>query len=123
VDELSEIRNPVDVFVVIEEHPDSINDSLFMFDPGANPREAGYGWRDLPASYHKGGAVGISFADGHSVIHKWKDEGTIQRIRKKNKPWGTNGLSAPGSEDVRWMFDKMPYLERGLENPAASATP
>jgi len=101
----SQIRSPVDVFVALDEHPDSINDSIFMFNPGKLPPL--YSWRDLPASYHNG-AAGFSFADGHSEIHKWEDEQTKQPILKQSKPWG-NALAVPNSEDLKWMNDRMPW--------------
>lgn len=99
------LRSPVDVFVAVDEHPDSINDSVFMFDPGKLPPV--YSWRDLPASYHNG-AAGFSFADGHSEIHKWLDETTKQPVRRQLKPWG-NALNDPDSEDLKWMNDRMPW--------------
>lgn len=65
---LSTVPQPVNMFVFIDEHPDSINDGYFLND--ANPATLA-SWGDLPASYH-GGACGVSFADGHSEIHKWR---------------------------------------------------
>jgi prepilin-type N-terminal cleavage/methylation domain-containing protein/prepilin-type processing-associated H-X9-DG protein len=63
------IPNPVNLYVTLDEHPDSINDGYYQ------PFGSGLGtmtqWDDLPASSH-GGACGFSFADGHSEIHKWK---------------------------------------------------
>ena len=32
-------------------------------------------WTSLPASYHNG-AASLSFADGHSELHKWANAGT-----------------------------------------------
>lgn len=61
---LSAIRNPVQIFVFLDEHPDSIDDGYFLNKPDELE------WIDLPASYHDGAAT-FSFADGHSEIHKW----------------------------------------------------
>ena len=61
---LVEIPSATDIFVFIEEHPDSINDGYFL-----NRGVAG-GWIDLPASYHDG-AANLSFADGHVESHRW----------------------------------------------------
>src|SRR5439155_458855 len=55
------------VWVLVDEHPDSINDGCFFDDPLTRNT-----WTDLPASYHNG-ACGFSFADGHSEIRKWKN--------------------------------------------------
>ncbi|HEU5124187.1 MAG TPA: prepilin-type N-terminal cleavage/methylation domain-containing protein [Verrucomicrobiae bacterium] len=105
VNKSSNLRSPSDVFVAVDEHPDSINDSVFMFNPGKLPPL--YEWRDLPASYHNG-AAGFSFADGHSEIHKWLSEITKQPIKRVLKPWG-NALSDPDSPDLAWMNDRMPW--------------
>ena len=58
-------RAPVDLFVLLDEHPDSINDAFFVL---GSPTPTA--WGDFPASYHNK-ACGFSFADGHSEIHKW----------------------------------------------------
>jgi prepilin-type processing-associated H-X9-DG protein len=102
---MAQLRRPSETFVAVDEHPDSINDSVFMYDPGAPPPI--YGWRDLPASYHNG-AAGFSFADGHSEIHKWEDERTVQPILQQSKPWGDR-LSVPNSVDIEWMNNRMPW--------------
>jgi prepilin-type processing-associated H-X9-DG protein len=61
---LTQIPRPTDIFVFIEEHPDSINDGYFLNKP------ATWEWFDLPASYHRG-AAHLAFADGHVEKHKW----------------------------------------------------
>ncbi len=66
---LSATPNPSGLFVTVDEHPDSINDGFII---PLNPGLGNYTrWNDVPASYH-GGACGISYADGHSEMHKWK---------------------------------------------------
>ena len=40
-----------------------------------------YRWLDLPASYH-GNAGGLSFADGHSEIHRWRDAAPRARLAR-----------------------------------------
>ena len=60
----SSIPEPAQVFVFLDEHPDSINDGYFLNK--AYYRE----WIDLPAAYHNG-AGAFSFADGHSELHRW----------------------------------------------------
>jgi prepilin-type processing-associated H-X9-DG protein/prepilin-type N-terminal cleavage/methylation domain-containing protein len=62
---LTEIPQPSDVFVFIEEHPDSLRDGYFLNNANS------YQWKDLPASYHSGGA-NLVFADGHAEYHRWK---------------------------------------------------
>lgn len=69
---LSSIIRPANLWVVMDEHPDSINDGFLQSDPHTDITQWVAGtWNDLPASYHNG-ACGIAFADGHSEIHMWK---------------------------------------------------
>jgi prepilin-type N-terminal cleavage/methylation domain-containing protein/prepilin-type processing-associated H-X9-DG protein len=70
---------PTMLWVFVDEHPDSINDGWLV-----NGEPAGYGWTDLPASYH-GGACGMGFADGHAEIHMWRDKGTMQPVLKQQR--------------------------------------
>lgn len=57
---------PAQLWVLVDEHPDSINDACFFTDMTVSNAR----WVDLPASYHNG-ACGYSFADGHSEIKRW----------------------------------------------------
>jgi prepilin-type N-terminal cleavage/methylation domain-containing protein/prepilin-type processing-associated H-X9-DG protein len=67
---MSQIVTPSQLFVIMDEHPDSINDGYL--DTSPNPDPAVFTkWNDVPASLHADGC-GVSFADGHSEIHKWK---------------------------------------------------
>jgi prepilin-type N-terminal cleavage/methylation domain-containing protein/prepilin-type processing-associated H-X9-DG protein len=66
---LGQVPQPSDIFVFIEEHPDSINDGYFLNKPDSME------WIDLPASYHDG-AANMAFADGHLEMHKWLFEST-----------------------------------------------
>ena len=71
---LGAIPRPADIYVFLDEHPDSINDGYFL----AKPDEPE--WLDLPGSYHNG-AGSFSFADGHSELHKWVEPATRQAPR------------------------------------------
>ncbi|HEU5124774.1 MAG TPA: prepilin-type N-terminal cleavage/methylation domain-containing protein [Verrucomicrobiae bacterium] len=65
---LGSIQNPAETWVLIDEG-DTINDSAFgvkMTRPGSY---LGY-IVDTPSGRHAG-ATGMTFADGHSIIHKW----------------------------------------------------
>src|SRR2546428_3047410 len=66
------IPNPSQLFVTLDEHPDSINDGFLQTDPHTDISQWHPAhWNDLPATYHDG-AGGFAFADGHSEIHKFK---------------------------------------------------
>jgi prepilin-type N-terminal cleavage/methylation domain-containing protein/prepilin-type processing-associated H-X9-DG protein len=72
---LSSIKKAVQITTFIEENLVIMNDGYFvMYPTGSDPRQPGL-WvmGNLPAVYHTG-ASGMSFADGHSEIKKWKDK-------------------------------------------------
>ena len=76
---MSHIVSPVNTWVFIDEHPDSINDAacaitmLDVYNPNFTP-PASAEVVDLPAWYHNG-AAGFALADGHSEIHRWIGSG------------------------------------------------
>jgi len=71
---LTMIPNSSEIFVFLDEHPDSIDDGYFVNRAYTNV------WNDLPASYHAG-AGAFAFADGHSVLHRWQNPITKQPSR------------------------------------------
>jgi len=100
---LSSVRNPANLFVTIDEHPDSINDGYMR---PLNPGLGNYTkWNDLPASYHDGGC-GISYADGHSEVHKWKSKKvTILPVRLQSgfQHWQFSDDSPNAFADAEWI--------------------
>jgi prepilin-type processing-associated H-X9-DG protein len=87
---------PADLFVLVDEHPDSINDGWLIIEPDT-PTKWG---NDLPASYHNG-ACGFTFADGHSEIHKWLEGTTHAPVTQCEH--GTFPGTSPVDRDIRWM--------------------
>jgi prepilin-type processing-associated H-X9-DG protein len=67
---LTSIPAPAQIFVFLDEHPDSISDGYFV-NRSAYPE-----WIRLPASWHNGGAT-FSYADGHAETHSWTSASTI----------------------------------------------
>jgi hypothetical protein len=100
---------PSMVFAFLDEHPDSLNDALFVMLAGRPPVSAE--WQDLPSSHHCGSGS-LSFTDGHSEIHKWLEQyGAIATVR----PVTYNNLAnlpCRNSRDYAWMNDRMPYLQQ-----------
>ena len=95
---------PAITFVTLDEHPDSIDDALFVTRVGAAPASAYFA--NLPASYHYGGGCNFTFADGHSEIHKWVDKArTVIPVRYTIQ----NNLPVPGSPDYVWVNERIPY--------------
>jgi prepilin-type N-terminal cleavage/methylation domain-containing protein/prepilin-type processing-associated H-X9-DG protein len=54
---------PSETWLMLDQHPDSIDDGSFYFNPTQST------FLELPAMNH-GGASGISFADGHSELYR-----------------------------------------------------
>jgi prepilin-type processing-associated H-X9-DG protein len=104
---------PSNLYVTLDEHPDSINDGYF--DNDADPdgtkwvSSAGTAtWADTPASNH-GGACGFSFADGHAEIHKWKSTlCTILPVTYGPLPHRT--FDAAGLQDANWIATRSSVL-------------
>jgi prepilin-type N-terminal cleavage/methylation domain-containing protein/prepilin-type processing-associated H-X9-DG protein len=58
---------PSDVWLFTDEHPDYIDDGIFYTATNTTLTTLD----EFPGCQH-GGAAGVTFADGHSEIHKWK---------------------------------------------------
>ncbi len=98
-DKMTDIINPApaNLWVFVDEHPDSINDAWTIMDV-TNPNQ----WVDLPASYHNG-ACGFGFADGHAEIKKWLEASTRVPVNQRQY----NGfVAASGSRDTKWIIER-----------------
>jgi prepilin-type N-terminal cleavage/methylation domain-containing protein/prepilin-type processing-associated H-X9-DG protein len=96
-------QGPSRTWILIDEHPDSINDAAFAVEMVEANNLAAAKIIDFPASYHNG-ACGFSFADGHAEIRKWVDGRTVQPARYT----GTMALNvaSPNNQDVLWMSER-----------------
>ena len=68
---------PSDVWVFMDEHPDSIDDGTF-YTPNYVAATT-MTLAELPGNQH-GGACGIGYADGHSESHKWKGKAASRSV-------------------------------------------
>jgi prepilin-type N-terminal cleavage/methylation domain-containing protein len=92
------------IFVFIDEREDWINYGNFCTIMSGYPDNPGaYVWEDLPASYH-GQAGGLSFADGHSLIHRWRDGRTMPPVGQRTYD-GHTATPSPGNVDIAWLQD------------------
>jgi prepilin-type processing-associated H-X9-DG protein len=110
---LDQIPHPTEVFVFLDEHPDSIDDGYFINTDSSG----GYSqnsvtineWMDLPASYHNGGAA-ISFADGHATMHQWVNASTLAPVvpYEANLPFQVPATASTSEgSDFEWLLDHM----------------
>jgi prepilin-type N-terminal cleavage/methylation domain-containing protein len=100
---VDDIRTPSDIFVTIDERSDSINDAYFVVDvtntgspDGTGPVNP-YFIVDYPANYHAGAT--LSFADGHSEIHKWVEPTTMPPMGKAYPRIHTTSTD----RDMKWL--------------------
>ena len=95
----SQITTPAPslAFVFIDENPNTVNDGHFVCDPTITK------WTDTPASYHAD-AGGLSFADGHAEIKKWRDQNMI-------KATGFNVTPQSGTTDLQWLQERSTVRE------------
>jgi len=102
---------PTDIFVILDEHPDSINDGWYIVVGkdwgGANA------WCDFASTLHNG-ACGFAFLDGHSQIKKWlgkmaSPEWTAVAFRDRHAGQLT-ATSAADHADLEWAKAHMAEL-------------
>ena len=100
---------PSEVYNLIDEHENSINDSHFF--PFNNLRAYDPRWLDAPSGRH-GNAAGMNFADGHSEIRKWKDSDLtmIQRQGGVVVPNNISFLPNAGRIDHAWFTNHIAPL-------------
>lgn len=105
---ITSVPKPANIFIFLDEHPDSIDDGYFLNQAPEEYRgQISYEWIDLPASYHNGGAS-FSFADGHSEIHRWRCRSTIRPAREDGaQPLPSGSLPPNETADFLWVLYRM----------------
>ena len=100
---MSALINPAPsmTWVLTDEHGDSINDAMLYIDPLLSPAAGSF--NDVPGAYHNN-AGAFSFADGHSEIHKWANDGNWIRPIK----YDSYQSAAVGPNDYTWMAQRIP---------------
>jgi prepilin-type processing-associated H-X9-DG protein len=87
------------LFVLLDEHPDSINAGGYANMMVESPAAARI--IDYPASYHNR-AAGISFSDGHAEVRKWQDARTVQPVKFYDMPLN---VGSANNKDMIWLSD------------------
>jgi prepilin-type N-terminal cleavage/methylation domain-containing protein/prepilin-type processing-associated H-X9-DG protein len=109
---LQQIRNPVEIFVILDERSDTINDAAFCVDMSNTGKMDGIGasnpyWMiDYPASYHNGSGR-FSFADGHVEGHRWLEPTTLVPLGQAHCVTHTSATD----QDVKWLQSHCTYLK------------
>jgi len=93
------LPGPSQVYVFLDEHPDSLDDGIFY-----TPNKPKGSLVEIPGCMHAG-ACGVTFADGHSEIHKWRGKFANQPVTYNY----TINVSVPtGDPDMAWLADRTP---------------
>ncbi|MGN6642341.1 MAG: prepilin-type N-terminal cleavage/methylation domain-containing protein [Verrucomicrobiota bacterium] len=77
---LSELHNPgpSECWVILDEHPDSMDDATFFVKP-SDASGTATTFTELPGSLH-GKSAGMVYADGHSEAHRWSGSKDTPRV-------------------------------------------
>jgi|SRR5665213_255786 len=93
---------PVNTWVIMDENPITINDGSFAVSAAATPATTYL--IDYPSGLH-GGAGGMAFADGHSIVHKWQNKSTYSPDPATQHGAGGGGSTSqsPGNADLLYL--------------------
>lgn len=106
---MATIPKPSDIFVFLDEHPDSIDDGYFL------NRAARREWVDLPASYHDG-AASFTFADGHARMKRWQVASTLAAARPDSVALPLY-VQKEQTADFNWVTEHMSVEPSGTVLP------
>ncbi len=95
----ADLVTPAQLFLFLDEHPDTINDGFFM------NRLEEYTWGNLPASYHNG-ATSFSFTDGHLETHRWVVAGPGGTVRPPVNGGVGGTFPASPHTDYDWLKER-----------------
>ena len=109
--------SPSDLFVLLEEHPNSINDAAFAVAMPTSARDTFF--VDMPGKIHGGTSCAFVFADCHAEIHRWQEPGVIPDIfwAADANPAGNIGNQStpePFDPDILWLAHHTSCLAQGV---------
>jgi prepilin-type N-terminal cleavage/methylation domain-containing protein/prepilin-type processing-associated H-X9-DG protein len=100
---LSSFSNPgpANTWVLMDENPITINDGSLAVSALATPGNTYL--IDYPAGNHANGA-GMSFADGHAIVHTWTDKATYTApLSLHGQQNAGGGKQTPDDPDLFWL--------------------
>jgi hypothetical protein len=92
--------SPAGLFLLLDEHPDSINDGAFGVEMPTSMNSAT--WIDHPAKWHANGDA-FSFVDGHTELHHWMAPQHIRNPEYTSYPSGDTYTGANAEPDIFWI--------------------
>jgi prepilin-type N-terminal cleavage/methylation domain-containing protein/prepilin-type processing-associated H-X9-DG protein len=95
---LSQMRSPATTWIIMDERPTLINDAYFVVDLANYDNPRGMEIIDHPGIQH-GNSSGLSFADGHAEIKRWRDAPFLT-----GNPTGR--IAANNSKDLLWLMER-----------------
>jgi hypothetical protein len=115
---LAQIPRPGEIYVFLDEQPDSLKDGSFLNPDASNENtlidvedDGSTGqlqWQDLPASYHNRNAA-LSLADGHAEFHRWVNPETAQSAQP-NAPYAPVAVTSNGN-DFQWVLSHTSFQQ------------
>ncbi|HTY87164.1 MAG TPA: DUF1559 domain-containing protein [Candidatus Acidoferrum sp.] len=109
---ITQIPQPTEIFVFLDEHPDTIDDGYFLNKAAEYTSSTYHGsvyshaeWLDLPATYHNN-STAFSFADGHSEVHRWQVPSTVYPIQP-DVPYLPIDIASNQRGDFNWILEHM----------------
>jgi prepilin-type N-terminal cleavage/methylation domain-containing protein/prepilin-type processing-associated H-X9-DG protein len=96
------VPGPANLWVLMDEHPDAINDSSMAVQCGD---AQGTRIVDFPANYHNG-ACGIAFADGHSEIKRWRGALLLSGPPPPDYPLNQLATDPASIRDLKWLQER-----------------
>jgi prepilin-type N-terminal cleavage/methylation domain-containing protein len=108
------VPGPADMWVFLDESPDSINDGSFAVVMPATA--AATEWKDVPAKAH-GNSCGFAFADDHAEIHKWLSPGNIPAPTYTTSYNSGTSFFELNDPDILWVARRTSTLASGAALP------
>jgi prepilin-type N-terminal cleavage/methylation domain-containing protein/prepilin-type processing-associated H-X9-DG protein len=109
---------PSMLWLLLDEDPDSINDSALAFQMPTGAGGQTTDWIDCPSKLH-GNACGFGFVDGHAEMHAWVNPKCLPTTTYAGD--GGNPQSYPrevinNNRDVWWVAARSSALANGKQN-------
>jgi prepilin-type N-terminal cleavage/methylation domain-containing protein/prepilin-type processing-associated H-X9-DG protein len=98
---LADLKNPYPAMAFV-----FADENLYTIQDGGFDLSGGNTWQDAPAARHDGAGT-LSFADGHSELHRWLEPSTIS-LNFAPLQTGREAMAFPGpngsqNRDIAWL--------------------